>query len=139
MVPTPVLAVVLLFPVTEETEAARRTEREAIAADGQKLPGEGQPPLLHIQQNIGNACGTIGLLHAACHAVVGGDVAAPPADSWLGKFISHTGGLSGIAPRGGGAPLLGGAGGTGVASLPVRAVASALEVWRPFSEVGKTY
>ena len=94
MVPTPVLAVVLLFPVTEETEAARRAEREAIAAGGQKLPGEGQPPLLHIQQNIGNACGTIGLLHAACHAVVGGDVAAPPADSWLGKFISHTGGLS---------------------------------------------
>jgi len=92
MVPGPALALVLLFPVTKETEAARKAEQEAIDAGGQKLP-EGVP-LLHIQQNIGDACGTIGLLHAACHASLGGDLdAAVAPESWLGKFTAKAAGL----------------------------------------------
>ena len=94
MVPGPVLALVLLFPVTKETEAARKAEAESIEKGGQTLPQD--PPLLHIRQNIGNACGTIGLLHAACHALMGNELAggsAVPPESWLGKFIAKANGL----------------------------------------------
>lgn len=96
MVPGPVLALVLLFPVTKETEAARKAEAEAIEKDGQTLPQD--PPLLHIRQNIGNACGTIGLLHAACHTVLCSQLAgdtgsAVPPESWLGKFVAKARGL----------------------------------------------
>jgi ubiquitin carboxyl-terminal hydrolase L3 len=95
-VPGPALALVLLFPVTKETEAARKAEAESIEKDGQTLPQD--PPLLHIRQNIGNACGTIGLLHAACHAVLGNQLAgdsgsAVPKESWLGKFVAKAAGL----------------------------------------------
>jgi ubiquitin carboxyl-terminal hydrolase L3 len=97
MVPGPALALVLLFPVTKETEAARKAEEEAIEKDGQAVPQS--PPLLHIRQNIGNACGTIGLLHAACHTVLGNQLAdgegtaAVAPESWLGKFVSKAKGL----------------------------------------------
>ena len=94
MVPGPALALVLLFPVTKETEAARKAEAESIEKAGQTLPQD--PPLLHIRQNIGNACGTIGLLHAACHALLGNQLAgtcAVPPESWLGKFIAKAAGL----------------------------------------------
>jgi len=97
MVPGPALALVLLFPVTKETEAARKAEEEAIEKDGQAVPRS--PPLLHIRQNIGNACGTIGLLHAACHTVLGNQLAdgegtaAVAPESWLGKFVSKAKGL----------------------------------------------
>ena len=40
----------------------------------------------HIKQRIGNACGTIGILHALANIPEPLKVAAIPADSWLGKF-----------------------------------------------------
>jgi ubiquitin carboxyl-terminal hydrolase L3 len=42
----------------------------------------------HIKQRIGNACGTIGILHALANIPEPLKIAAIPADSWLGKFYA---------------------------------------------------
>ena len=57
MVPKPARAVLLLFPITEETEALKKAEDAAAA---------GPPPanVWWTRQTVGNACGTVGLLHA---------------------------------------------------------------------------
>ncbi|XP_075488585.1 ubiquitin carboxyl-terminal hydrolase 3 isoform X2 [Primulina tabacum] len=56
MVPKPVLAVLFLFPITSQTEDERiqrdREEREQHTG------------VYFMKQTVGNACGTIGLLHA---------------------------------------------------------------------------
>ncbi|WFD21835.1 ubiquitinyl hydrolase 1 [Malassezia equina] len=57
MVPAPVEAVLFLFPLTPATEAER--EQEKAASDDH---------LLWFKQTIGNACGTIGLLHAVANS-----------------------------------------------------------------------
>ena len=59
-VPSPVLAVILLYPLTAASESERRaelarqpeTDRDAIPAD-----------LFYMKQTIGNACGTIAMMH----------------------------------------------------------------------------
>jgi len=67
MVPRPVKAVVLLFPISEAYEKKRKEEDVKIAK-------EGQPPIdstiLWIKQTIGNACGTMGLIHALANSNV---------------------------------------------------------------------
>lgn len=60
MVPTPVLAVLFLFPITDEFEAARKSEDQRITEDRQKVNED----VYFMEQTVGNACGTIGLLHA---------------------------------------------------------------------------
>ncbi|KAJ3152492.1 Ubiquitin carboxyl-terminal hydrolase isozyme L3 [Geranomyces variabilis] len=59
-IPRPVRAVVLLFPITEKYEEFRRAEEAQIREDGQIV----SPHVFFVRQTIGNACGTIGLLHA---------------------------------------------------------------------------
>ncbi|KAJ3157563.1 Ubiquitin carboxyl-terminal hydrolase isozyme L3 [Geranomyces michiganensis] len=59
-IPRPVHAVVLLFPITEKYEEFRRAEEAQIREDGQVV----SPHVFFVRQTIGNACGTIGLLHA---------------------------------------------------------------------------
>ncbi|KAJ3009286.1 Ubiquitin carboxyl-terminal hydrolase isozyme L3 [Thoreauomyces humboldtii] len=59
-IPRPVIAVVLLFPITQKYEAFRRSEESQIRSTGQTV----SPDLYFVRQTIGNACGTIGLLHA---------------------------------------------------------------------------
>ena len=58
----PVLAVVLLFPITPETEAARKEEQAEHERAGAAAPPP-PPDLFYMRQTIGNACGTIALLH----------------------------------------------------------------------------
>uniref|UniRef100_A0A3Q2ZLN5 Ubiquitin carboxyl-terminal hydrolase n=1 Tax=Kryptolebias marmoratus TaxID=37003 RepID=A0A3Q2ZLN5_KRYMA len=60
MVPRPVCAVLLLFPVTEKYEAFKQEEEERLKDQGQQV----SPDVYFIKQTIGNACGTIGLIHA---------------------------------------------------------------------------
>ncbi|XP_073123785.1 ubiquitin carboxyl-terminal hydrolase 3 [Henckelia pumila] len=56
MVPKPVLAVLFLFPITSQTEDERiQRDREA---------REQHSGVYFMKQTVGNACGTIGLLHA---------------------------------------------------------------------------
>ncbi|KAI0343185.1 peptidase C12 ubiquitin carboxyl-terminal hydrolase 1 [Trametopsis cervina] len=79
MVPQPVKAVVLLFPIGEEYEKKRKEEDAKIAKEGQ-FPLD--PTILWIKQTIGNACGTMGLIHALANSNVTFEPESP-----LSKFI----------------------------------------------------
>ncbi|XP_077244971.1 ubiquitin carboxyl-terminal hydrolase 3-like [Tasmannia lanceolata] len=61
MVPKPVLAVIFLFPITAMTEAERMSEKEQALESAKKEPSK---KVYFLKQTVGNACGTIGLLHA---------------------------------------------------------------------------
>jgi len=63
MVPKPVCAVLLLFPVTEKYESFRLDEEKKILSEGQQV----SPDVYFMRQTIGNACGTIGLIHAVAN------------------------------------------------------------------------
>jgi ubiquitin carboxyl-terminal hydrolase L3 len=89
MVPQPVLALLLLFPLTPEAEAAKVAQEEEAAKAGGRAPGP--HGLYFMRQTIGNACGTIGLLHALGNAR--GDVQLEPG-SWLEEFYSRTEAMS---------------------------------------------
>ncbi|KAK9787504.1 hypothetical protein WJX73_009266 [Symbiochloris irregularis] len=60
MIPQPCLALVLLFPITEATEAAKDKQEKELQGRDLKQPAG----LFYMKQTIGNACGTIGVLHA---------------------------------------------------------------------------
>lgn len=81
MVPQPVKAVVLLFPISKEYEEKRKAEDERIAREGQHPI---DPTIIWIKQTIQNACGTMGLLHALLNSNV---TLAP--ESPLEKFIDQ--------------------------------------------------
>lgn len=61
MVPQPVAAVLLLFPITPAMEKLRATENSAASSSSSE-------DILWFKQTIGNACGTIGLLHALANS-----------------------------------------------------------------------
>ncbi|KAJ6581342.1 hypothetical protein B0H19DRAFT_1207323 [Mycena capillaripes] len=81
MVPQPVKAVVLLFPISPESEARRKQEDEEILKNGQPTL---DPTIFWIKQTIPNACGTMGLIHAIANS----DVTLEPG-SPLAKFIEQ--------------------------------------------------
>lgn len=60
MVPQPVVAVLFLFPVTKESEAAKDDEDTELKKQGYKPSNK----IYFMKQTISNACGTIGALHA---------------------------------------------------------------------------
>lgn len=66
MVPQPVAALLLLFPVTDSYEAAAEEERARLEREPQQISDQ----VYFIRQTIANACGTIGVLHSIlnnCH------------------------------------------------------------------------
>ncbi|KDR71856.1 hypothetical protein GALMADRAFT_253635 [Galerina marginata CBS 339.88] len=79
MVPQPVRAVVLLFPIDSEGDKKRNVEDERIAREGQPKIDD---TIFWVKQTIPNACGTIGLIHALANS---GVTFAPT--SVLQKFI----------------------------------------------------
>ncbi|TFK65943.1 peptidase C12, ubiquitin carboxyl-terminal hydrolase 1 [Pluteus cervinus] len=81
MVPQPVIAVILLFPVSEPLAKARKEEDEQIAKDGQPKI---DPTILWIKQTIGNACGTMGLIHTLANSGATLTPASP-----IAKFIAE--------------------------------------------------
>eukprot|EP00128_Syssomonas_multiformis_P000702 Colp12_sorted_trinity150504_noHs@17181 len=58
MIPQPVVAVLLLFPITDKYEAFRKEEEQEL------LRHEPPKDVYFLRQYVGNACGTIGLLHS---------------------------------------------------------------------------
>eukprot|EP00056_Hartaetosiga_gracilis_P014492 m.240708 g.240708 ORF g.240708 m.240708 type:complete len:242 (+) comp15837_c0_seq1:104-829(+) len=60
MVPHPVIAVMLLFPVGPEYSNQREEEAQMIKEKGQTL----SPNVFSMKQTIGNACGTVGIIHS---------------------------------------------------------------------------
>ncbi|CEG41977.1 ubiquitin carboxyl-terminal hydrolase isozyme l3-like [Plasmopara halstedii] len=59
-VPTPVMAVIMLFPIKPHTEKADKEEAARIEKEGQIV----SPNVYYMRQTVGNACGTVGILHA---------------------------------------------------------------------------
>ena len=60
MVPGPHHAVMLNFPIVEAVLADEAKERETIEANGQTL----DDGIFFTNQTVGNACGTVGIIHA---------------------------------------------------------------------------
>ncbi|XP_037751184.1 ubiquitin carboxyl-terminal hydrolase isozyme L3 isoform X1 [Chelonia mydas] len=87
MVPRPVCAVLLLFPVTEKYETFRTEEEERIKAQGQNV----RSSVYFMKQTINNACGTIGLIHAIAN---NRDKMNFESDSTLKKFLEDSSPMS---------------------------------------------
>lgn len=83
MVPRPVCAVLLLFPITEKYEAFKRGEEERLKTDKQDISSD----VYFIKQTIGNACGTIGIIHAVANNLKHLEFES---DSPLKKFLEKT-------------------------------------------------
>jgi ubiquitin carboxyl-terminal hydrolase L3 len=95
MVPQPALAALLLFPITEATEALRAEEAAAEGNGGGAAAAAEAAGVFYMRQTIGNACGTIGLLHALGNAAApaGGPLPLAPG-SFLEAFLAATAGMS---------------------------------------------
>jgi ubiquitin carboxyl-terminal hydrolase L3 len=87
MVPAPVLAVLLLFPISDAEEKHRGEENDRVASMGQAVP----PALWYTKQTVGNACGTIGVLHSL---VNNRDVIGVAPESYLARLAAATGAMS---------------------------------------------
>jgi len=80
MIPRPVAAVLLLYPLTDKITKQPTKDGDSgnIATDAM------QDQVWFMHQRIGNACGTIGLLHATMNAPEALRTFAP--DSWMAQF-----------------------------------------------------
>ncbi|KAM9803296.1 ubiquitin carboxyl-terminal hydrolase isozyme L3 [Syngnathus typhle] len=83
MVPRPVCAVLLLFPITEKYEAFKQEEEERLKTQQPNVPTD----VYFMRQTIGNACGTIGLIHAVANNLKHLEFES---DSALKKFVDRT-------------------------------------------------
>lgn len=61
MLPQPAHALLLLYPLTDNAEQFRAEEQEKLSAEGAQ---EVAPDVYFMKQFVGNACGTVALLHA---------------------------------------------------------------------------
>jgi ubiquitin carboxyl-terminal hydrolase L3 len=96
MIPRPCHSVLMLFPIKDASEAHRAEEEAAMAAAEAEGKGPaGAADVYFCQQKVANACGTIGVLHAALNTSVltGGGLALAP-DSWLARFHASSASLS---------------------------------------------
>lgn len=87
MVPRPVCAVLLLFPITEKYEVFRTEEEEKIKSRGQDVTSS----VYFMKQTISNACGTIGLIHAIANNK---DKMHFESGSTLKKFLEESASMS---------------------------------------------
>ncbi|XP_072040521.1 ubiquitin carboxyl-terminal hydrolase isozyme L3-like isoform X2 [Amphiura filiformis] len=81
MVTQPVAALMLLFPLSEKIKEAEKKEVERIEKDGNTV----NPDVYFMKQFVGNACGTVGLLHAVLN-----NQKSIPLDGTLRKFADYT-------------------------------------------------
>ncbi|TPX51121.1 hypothetical protein SeMB42_g01027 [Synchytrium endobioticum] len=82
-IPQPVLAVLLLFPITAVYEKYRKDEEARIRKDGQTVSDK----LYFTKQTIANACGTIGILHSLANNV---DILQIDANGGLARMLART-------------------------------------------------
>lgn len=86
LVPSPVLAVLLLFPISPASEAFKREEdaRITLKGDAAQVVSDN---LYYMKQTVGNACGTVGLTHAALNCR---DALKLTDNSFFAKFLAQT-------------------------------------------------
>nr|AII97765.1 BLTX386 [Nephila pilipes] len=87
LVPSPVLAVLLLFPVSEKYEEYCKKQEEIISSGEQGVDAS----VYFMFQTIKNACGTVALIHAVANCAEKLDLRP---DSIIKKFIDDTKSLS---------------------------------------------
>lgn len=84
MIPQPVMAVLMLFPVSKSQEEWRKQEEEERKRNQVLV----SPKVWFMKQRIGNACGTIGLIHALAN-LPPQEQTQPPlvVGGWLKEFL----------------------------------------------------
>ncbi|XP_065178951.1 ubiquitin carboxyl-terminal hydrolase isozyme L3-like [Sycon ciliatum] len=82
MVPQPVCALIVLFPCSQKYHDYTVGEVERLEKEGQHVDDS----VFFMRQTIGNACGTIGLLHSISNSKDRVDLE----EGYLTNFISHT-------------------------------------------------
>ncbi len=65
IVPKPVAAVLMLYPIKEASKKFDQEEGLRIEKDGQIVSNK----LFYMKQTVRNACGTVGLLHAMANSL----------------------------------------------------------------------
>ena len=92
MIPQPVAAVLLLYPLTPVQLQHEKEEQLALTSSEQMSRSLNE--IWFVKQRIGNACGTIGLLHAMLNVSNSIQYSLPQplirSDSWLQTFASAT-------------------------------------------------
>jgi len=86
MVPQPICALLLLFPITENYEKFRAEEETKLTANPQTISDQ----LYFTKQTVGNACGTVGMIHS----IANNTDKIQLADGALKAFIDSTKSLS---------------------------------------------
>eukprot|EP01006_Ploeotia_vitrea_P062127 TRINITY_DN80430_c0_g1_i1.p1 TRINITY_DN80430_c0_g1~~TRINITY_DN80430_c0_g1_i1.p1 ORF type:complete len:232 (-),score=42.38 TRINITY_DN80430_c0_g1_i1:42-737(-) len=81
MVPAPCIGALLLYPLTEENEKFNKEKCAKLQADGQKVSDN----VYFMKQTVGNACGTIGILHS-----IGNNLESIQLEGFLKKFFDTT-------------------------------------------------
>jgi len=100
MVPQPVHAVLLLYPLSDASEALRASQADELRAaqgapadasgdDGEFVPKDSG--LYWMKQIISNACGTIGLVHAVANVP---EAFSPVPGSFFASFLAETAALT---------------------------------------------
>lgn len=92
MVPHPVLAVMVLFPMTEKVKNKRQqlhTNSLTEKSDAASSLVENENGVWYIKQRIRNACGTIAVLHALANVPKSIQETCIRPSSWLDSFIQN--------------------------------------------------
>lgn len=91
MLPRPVVAVLLLYPLTPALVAAHPAASPPPADAADAAGGAAKDAPWYLTQVVSNACGTIGVLHAGANvATAYGDAYAPVPGSFLATFMERT-------------------------------------------------
>lgn len=86
-VPRPVYAIILVFPITKNYEQKRITMDAQKPADYYNaISGTNNEQILWFKQTIGNACGTMALIHAVANALP----EQAPSTSVIGRLLETT-------------------------------------------------
>ncbi|KAL0891966.1 hypothetical protein ABMA27_015200 [Loxostege sticticalis] len=88
-VPRPVLAVVLLFPLSDAYEQHRRQQENELLKQGSKAPKD----VFHLKQVLSNICGTIALVHSVANNTHNIEIG----DGLLKKYLKDAEGLDAAA------------------------------------------
>ncbi|CAL8141463.1 unnamed protein product [Orchesella dallaii] len=86
-IPKPVNAVILLFPISESYDKFCKEKDDNLKLKGQEISKN----LFYMKQYVGNACGTIGILHSLAN---NDDVVQLADGSTLKEFIVKTDGMT---------------------------------------------
>lgn len=87
MLPQPTCALLLLFPTSDKYHEFKKEQEEKILKDGQDV----SPNVYFMKQTIGNACGTVAIVHSIANNM---DVLELVEDGFLKNFMESTKSLS---------------------------------------------